>query len=97
LTEDHNYWLDRPMQSSIGRMFRVIGRRLVAAGRLERAEDVFHFELAEIIAALRDGRDLRPIEDERRAEFARWNRMRAPATIGAAAPPLGATGSTNAD
>ena len=97
LTEDHNYWLDRPMQSSIGRMFRVIGGRLVAAGRLERAEDVFHFELAEIITALRDGRDLRPIEEERRAEFARWNRMRAPATIGAAAPPLGATGSTNAD
>ena len=97
LTEDHNYWLDRPMQSSIGRMFRVIGRRLAAAGRIERAEDIFHFELAEITAALRDGRDLRPIEDERRAEFARWNRMRAPATIGAAAPPLGATGATNAD
>lgn len=97
LTEDHNYWLDRPMQSSIGRMFRVIGRRLAAAGRLERAEDVFHYELAELIAALRDGRDLRPIEEERRAEFARWNRMRAPATIGAAAPPPGATGATNAD
>jgi phosphohistidine swiveling domain-containing protein len=97
LSEEHNYWLDRQMQSNIGRMFRVIGRRLADAGRLERAEDVFHFELAEIIAALRDGRDLRDLEPERRAEFARWSRMRAPATIGAPAPPLGTTGASSAD
>ncbi|HEY6203818.1 MAG TPA: PEP/pyruvate-binding domain-containing protein [Candidatus Limnocylindria bacterium] len=97
LSEEHNYWLDRQMQSNIGRMFRVIGRRLADASRLERPEDVFHFELAELIAALRDGRDLRDLEPERRAEFARWSRMRAPATIGAPAPPLGATGATNAD
>src|SRR6185503_3773188 len=97
LSEEHNYWLDRQMQSNIGRMFRVIGRRLADAGRLERAEDVFHFELAEIIAALRDGRDLRDLEPERRAEFARWSRMRAPATIGASAPPLGTAGASNAD
>ncbi len=97
LTEEHNYWLDRQMQSNVGRMFRVIGRRLAEAGRIERAEDVFHFELAEIIAALRGGRDLRALEGERTAEFARWSRMRAPITIGAPAPPLGAAGSTRAD
>jgi len=97
LTEEHNYWLDRPMQSHIGRMFRVIGRRLEDAGRIERAENVFHFELAEIIDALRGRQDLRSLEPERTAEFARWNRMRAPLTIGAPAPPLGATGSTRAD
>lgn len=97
LTEEHNYWLDRQMQSNVGRMFRLIGRRLEEAGRIERAEDVFHFELAEIIAALRGRHDLRALEQERTAEFARWSRLRAPLTIGAAAPPLGAVGSTRAD
>lgn len=97
LTEEHNYWLDRQMQSNVGRIFRVIGRRLEEAGRIERAEDVFHFELAEVIAALRGRQDLRALEQERTAEFARWNRLRAPLTIGAAAPPLGATGTTRAD
>jgi phosphohistidine swiveling domain-containing protein len=97
LTEEHNYWLDRQMQSNVGRMFRVIGRRLEQEGLIERPEHVYHFELAEIAGALRERRDLRTLERQRTAEFARWNRMRAPQTVGAAAPPLGATGSTSAD
>ena len=56
LTEEHNYWLDRQMQSNVGRMFRLIGRRLEEDGRIERAENIVHFELAEIIAALRVAR-----------------------------------------
>ena len=97
LTEEHNYWLDRQMQSNVGRMFRLIGRRLEEAGRIERAENIVHFELAEVIAALRGRQDLRALEQERTAEFARWSRMRAPLTIGAAAPPLGTMGATRAD
>ena len=97
LTEEHNYWLDRQVQSIVGRMFRLIGRRLADAGRIERAESVFHFELAEVVAALRDGRDLRPMEAARTAEFARWSGCAHRSRIGAAAPPLGATGSIRTD
>jgi phosphohistidine swiveling domain-containing protein len=97
LTEEHNYWLDRQMQSNVGRMFRIIGRRLEREGLIERAADVFHFELAEIAEALRQRRDLRTLARQRTAEFARWSRMRAPQTIGADAPALGATGSTTSD
>ena len=97
LTEEHNYWLDRQMQSNVGRMFRLIGRRLEREGLLQRPENVYHFELAEIADSLRHRRDLRTLEQERTAEFARWNRMRAPLTMGGDAPPLGATGSTTSD
>ena len=97
LTEEHNYWLDRQMQSNVGRMFRIIGRRLEHEGLIEKAEDVYHFELAEIAEALRQRRDLRTLGRQRTAEFARWKRMRAPQAIGGDAPPLGATGSTTSD
>jgi phosphohistidine swiveling domain-containing protein len=97
LTEEHNYWLDRQMQSNVGRMFRSIGRRLEREGLIEKQENVYHFELAEFAGSLRHRKDLRTLEQERTAEFARWTRMRAPQTIGGEAPLLGATGSTTSD
>src|SRR6185503_13372434 len=87
LTEEHNYHLDRQMQAIMRRLFRAYGARMAADGQLDDADDIWWFHVAEISAALRDRRDMRPLARERAAEFAGWLRLRYPTTLGA---PVGA-------
>lgn len=53
-----------------------LGRRLVARGLLDAADDVFFLELPELAA--RDGRDRRALVAERRARYERFRAERAP-------------------
>ncbi len=88
LTEEHNYHLDRQMQAIMRRLFLAYGKRMVADGQLDTADDIWWFHVAEISAALRDRRDMRVLASERSAEFAGWLRLRYPTTLGAPAGPI---------
>jgi pyruvate,water dikinase len=56
-----------------------LGRRLVAAGRLDRSDEVFHLELAELTRAVADGAyDLRAAVRRELARRAAWRRVDVP-------------------
>jgi phosphohistidine swiveling domain-containing protein len=58
------------------------GSRLVEAGRLERADDVFYLVPAEIESALAGSLDARPLVTPRKAERERWLGVIPPERIG---------------
>ena len=91
LTEEHNYWIDRADQAAMRRAVIAFGERLVSDGTVERADDIFHFYVAEVTDALRHPCDLRAFVAERAARHARNSRLRAPQRLGAtdASPALG--------
>ncbi len=86
LTEEHNYHLDRQVQSNAARLFLGIGRRLAAERLIADANDIFYLLIDDVRAALREHRDQRSLVTARRAEYARWCRMRAPKTLGGPPP-----------
>jgi phosphohistidine swiveling domain-containing protein len=88
ITEEHNYHLDRQIQSYTRRLIHAFGARLVADGRLDAKEDIFYFHVAEIAAALRDTRPLHELARSRANEYAGWRRLRHPKTLGAPPGPL---------
>src|SRR5262249_49455117 len=55
MTEVHNYWIDRKDQAVMRTLALRVGRRLVAEGLTDEADDVFHLDRAETAAALRTG------------------------------------------
>lgn len=87
LSEDHNYWLDRRNQARMGQAARRFGARLVREGALRDADEIFLLYLAEVREALRSPMDLTALIEERTAEQRRWQELKSPETIGAAAPP----------
>lgn len=93
LTEEHNYHLDRQINARVGRLCRAVGRRMAEEGLLGEGDGVFLLEPEEIAAALRTRRDLRSLEGQRAAEFASWQRMRHPRTLGSGSPPEAPIGS----
>lgn len=93
LTEEHNYQLDRQIQATMRRFIRAVAARMTTDGQLAGVDDVWLFHASEVAAALRDGRDLRPMTGTRQAEFAGWQRLRHPRTLGAPAAPLAAISS----
>ncbi len=86
LTEEHNYHLDRQIQTLFGRLIRRVGDRLAADGLLASRDDVYLFHATEITTALRDGRALHALAKERAAEYAGWKRLRHPRTLGGPPP-----------
>jgi phosphohistidine swiveling domain-containing protein len=48
LSEDHNYWIDIQVTFRVRQVCLELGRRQVAQGFLERAEDVFYLTLTEL-------------------------------------------------
>lgn len=86
LTEEHNYVIDRQVMSNVGRLFRAIGARMAREGLIAEPADIHLFHIREISEALRSRRDLRDLARERAAEYAAWNRLRHPKTLGAPAP-----------
>ena len=42
MQEDHNYWIDTQVTYEVRRVMLAVGRRLVANGGLDQADDVFH-------------------------------------------------------
>ena len=94
LTEGHNYWLDRKCGDSLRRFTRRIGARLVAAGAIDDAEDIRHFDRDEVGPLLRNPTDQRPLVAERKAELAARAAIVPPRTIGRPPDPAAAA---NAD
>jgi pyruvate,water dikinase len=67
--------------AAMRRQLAIVGERLAAEGRLERADDVFFVDLLEARAGL-GGRDLRPLVAHRRATYAlELNRRRVPRVL----------------
>lgn len=83
--EDHNFWIDQ-MGTCVQRVPTLeAGRRLVNAGRIDQAEDVYMLHYDELQDALRGGKgDLREIVGRRRAEREHFRNMAPPAEIGTA-------------
>ncbi len=86
LTEEHNYHLDRQIQGNMHRLLIAIGTRMARDGQLDAAGDIFFFHVEEISAALRAGERLQARARERAAEYASWQRLRHPRTLGAPPP-----------
>lgn len=84
LTEGHNYWIDRMAQARLRHLATRVGRRLAAEGTIERADDVFFLERADVAAALIAPNDLRDVVTGRRATHARQREIRPPNVVGAA-------------
>ena len=66
----------------VRRIFVEIGKRLAAGGRLQEPRDVFHLEVEEILGYIEGtatSTDLAALAAARRAEFARYREMPAPA------------------
>jgi len=85
LTEDHGYWIDFNGTYRVRRVLVEVGRRLVTAGALEHADDIFQLTLHETqraVAALPDGDDLRPLVAARHAELEHWSAVTPPAALG---------------
>jgi pyruvate,water dikinase len=82
ITETHNYWIDRMVQSRLRRFVWRVGARLVDAGVLASTEDVLYLGQAEVAAALREPEDRRRTVAERRAEHQRRLGTRPPPKVG---------------
>lgn len=89
LIEDHNFWIDQAGMSAARVPCLALGRRLVEAGAIERAEDVFYLHLDEIRELAHSGcHDARGTVTGRRAARDRWSRVLPPSTIGGGAVKL---------
>lgn len=82
LTEEHNYWLDRMLQSSLRRFVMRVGRRLAGEGTIEEPEDVFMLHPEEIAEAVISGRNFRDLIEERKRDLARWREVSPPRHLG---------------
>jgi len=82
LTEIHNYWIDRLVQSCLRGLALDVGRRLVTADVLDASDDVLYLTRAEIGESLRTPRDLRAIVVDRRSIHARQAARKPPRQVG---------------
>jgi pyruvate,water dikinase len=75
ISETHNYWIDRMAQATLRRLAVRVGGRLVDAGALGDAEDIFYLRRDEIRDLILAPRDRRALVQERRTEHARQRRL----------------------
>lgn len=90
LTEEHNYHLDRQIQANMRRLFLAVGARMVSDGQLAAGDDIYYFQMPEILEALRERRAMHDLARARASEFASWRRLRHPRTLGAPAGAISA-------
>ena len=86
LTESHNYWIDRMASDRLWRLTRRVGRRLVADGVLDGAEDVVFLRRAEVAELLGTPQDRRDRVEERRALHERERAVTPPRKVGTIKP-----------
>ncbi len=88
LAEEHNYHIDFCGMYRVRVVTRELGQRLVEAGTIEDAEDVYFLTLDELRAALDTfgESDLRAAVTARREEHARQRAMQPPPVLGAMPP-----------
>ncbi|MEX2247915.1 MAG: PEP-utilizing enzyme [Dehalococcoidia bacterium] len=88
IAEDHNFTIDQKFTAVVRHAVLHLGRKLVAAGALGDAEDVFFLTYDEIqgLASGTDGKGLDAAVRERRREYARQATLNAPPMIGTPPP-----------
>jgi pyruvate,water dikinase len=82
LQEDHNHWIDQRGLHEVRQVCLAVGRRLVEAGKLASADDVFLFtvpELRELATGTASGIET---ARKRRAEMQRWAAVTPPPMVG---------------
>jgi phosphohistidine swiveling domain-containing protein len=83
-SEEHNHYLDLYTHSLIRRSCMAIGKKLAQAGTIEQADDVFFLmpdELRKTTIAP-EFHNLRPIANQRRADWEGWQKQENPPFIG---------------
>jgi pyruvate,water dikinase len=87
--EDHNFYIDQMLQHLARRAFVEAGRRMVARGQIDDAEDVLYLTTDELReqASRAGAEDLRARIGERRLSLARWRMVSPPPAIGTPPPP----------
>lgn len=83
LQEDHNYWIDTQVTYEVRQVMLAVGRRLVANGGLDRADDVFHLALDELDDL---SSDRRASVAARKADLERFRDVVAPRFLGTFPP-----------
>jgi pyruvate,water dikinase len=78
LTEIHNYWIDRLVQSSIRQFALRVGERLAQTGVIEEGADILYLTRNEVEILLRAPTDRTGIVAERRATYSHQAKMSAP-------------------
>ncbi|MGH2358464.1 MAG: PEP-utilizing enzyme [Candidatus Limnocylindria bacterium] len=86
LTPDHHFYIDQGANAHVRLVLVAIGRKLVAAGALDEADDVVFLRYNELRVLMGDpaGTGARAIVRQRKAERERSYRLRPPAWIGTA-------------
>ena len=87
LTEDHAFYIDQMYISVFRRFVLAVGDRLVANGVFDQPDDVFFLYRDELVDALENGGDRRPLVAERRASFERAGTVTPPSPLGTPPPP----------
>jgi pyruvate,water dikinase len=83
LMEDHNYFIDQRAYTSLRTPHQAIGARLVEAGALDNADDVFYLHVAEIKSHVdHPDRIYQSLIARRQADRAKWMHVLPPAVIG---------------
>ena len=82
ITETHNYWIDRMVQSHVRRLAMRVGGRLVRDGVVATTADVLFLYKAEIAELLRTPTSRHALIADRRTEHAHWSATRPPRTVG---------------
>lgn len=87
LSEDHNFWIDNVATYHLRQVVMMVGRKLVADGALERANDVLYLHPEEVRDALVNGvADLRSLVATRADELERQSRLVPPPALGTLPP-----------
>jgi len=88
LSEDHGFYIDFEGAYHVRQVLLELGRRLAAAGALERADDVMMLTLDEVLASLNDSPalDRRALVDERQRELAVFGAVEEPEMVGSRQP-----------
>jgi len=94
MVEDHNHWIDQMGDISMRYPALELGRRCVARGTLDSAENIFHLERADIVEAM-NGVDKKDLAAGRKANQERYARVVPPPFIGPPRHPATTPSSTS--
>jgi phosphohistidine swiveling domain-containing protein len=86
LTEDHAFYIDQMYIAVFRRFILAVGDRLVEKDVFDRPDDVFYLYRDEVVEALTNGADRRPLVADRRASFERSGNVTPPSPLGTPPP-----------
>ena len=88
LSEDHGFWIDFRSMARVRRVIMEFGRRFAEAGVIERPEDTFHLNLAEIRETAKRFPDLvrKDVVARRKDELERFGKVQVPPALGTPPP-----------